>query len=374
MKNEIRNLKKKYELAQKYFKKKKLKYFCVTITTNTSKGEKKSYLAPLREINKILIFGVVVYSTEQLKNICKTLDNSIDAIFVDAEKKIPFLIGLKHKKKFHKNQLKLIYKKERLSNEFVELGNLASTVKANTKNTLVHEFKPNDITVEHVWLLLRSHFGILGKKKMAIIGSGNIGFKLGLKLVESGTSVVLNRRNLNKNMFFANAINLIKPEATIASANFSADKIKACFSADAIIGCSNSLNTIDENMLKCMRPKGIVIDVGKGNIKKKAVDYAKRKGIKVIRCDITKTINNYVSFYFDFFRDKTPAGVRNIKKTLRIVSGGFIGKKGDVVVDNYLKPTQILGIADGSGKFEKKISKRLRKKIQEIQNSFNLDF
>ena len=81
-----------------------------------------------------------------------------------------------------------------------------------------------------------------------------------------------------------------------------------------------------------------------------------------------------MSFYFDFFRDKTPAGVRNIKKTLRIVSGGFIGKKGDVVVDNYLKPTQILGIADGSGKFEKKISKRLRKKIQEIQNSFNLDF
>ena len=65
--------------------------------------------------------------------------------------------------------MKFIYKKDRLSNEFVELGNLSSTVKTNTKNTLVHEFKPNDITVEHVWLLLRSHFGILGKKESLLL-------------------------------------------------------------------------------------------------------------------------------------------------------------------------------------------------------------
>ena len=145
MKLQLKNLKKNYLAAQKYFKKKKLKNFCVTITTNTSTGGKKTYLPPLREIDKTLIFGVVVYSTEQLKKICQVFDNSIDAIFVDTEKKIPFLIGRKHKKKFHPDHMRFIYKKDRLSNEFVELGNLSTTVKTNTKNTLVHEFKPNDI-------------------------------------------------------------------------------------------------------------------------------------------------------------------------------------------------------------------------------------
>ena len=100
MKLQLKNLKKNYLSAQKYFKKKKLKNFCVTITTNTSTGEKKTYLPPLREIGKTLIFGVVVYSTEQLKKICQVFDNSIDAIFVDTEKKIPFLVGKNIKKNF----------------------------------------------------------------------------------------------------------------------------------------------------------------------------------------------------------------------------------------------------------------------------------
>ena len=372
--NELKNLKKKYSLAEKYFKKKNLRYFCVTITTNTSKDANNIYLPPLREIDNILIFGVVVYSSAQLKKICQVFNKSVDAIFVDTEKKIPFLIGSKHIKKFNTKKLHSVFKKERLSNEFVELGNLTSTVKSNTKNLLVHEFKPNDITVEHVWLLLRKHFGILGKKKMAIIGSGNIGFKLGLKLVESGVTVVLNRRNLDKCIFFSNAINLIKPESTLANAVFSTDKIKACFSANAIIGCSNSFNIINENMLKCMKPNGIVIDVGKGNLTKQAINYANKRKIKVIRCDITKTISNYINFYYKFFKENGHAGFQRIEKSFNIVSGGYIGKKGDIVVDNFKKPRQILGISDGSGKFVKKILKSEKAKIKILKKKFELGF
>ena len=169
-------------------------------------------------------------------------------------------------------------------------------------------------------------------------------------------TTVLNRRDLSKCIAFSNSINLIKPQGTLASASFSADKIKACFSADAIIGCSNNSNVIDTDMLRCMKPKGIVVDVGKGNITTQAVSYSKRKKIKIIRCDITKTINNYISFYFKFYKDRSPEGFKKISKNLKIISGGYIGNKGDIVVDNYLSPTQILGVADGSGRFENKIS------------------
>ena len=134
----------------------------------------------------------------------------------------------KNIKKFHPDHRKFIYKKVRLSNEFVELGNLSSTVKTNTKNTLVHEFKPNDITVEHVWLLLRSHFGILGKKRVAIIGSGNIGFKLGLKLVESGASVILNRRDLIRICFFLMQL-ILSSQIHLANASFILIRLKLAF-------------------------------------------------------------------------------------------------------------------------------------------------
>ena len=371
MKADIKNLKNNFVKAKKIFMKNKLKNFCVTITTNTSKNSKKVYQTPIRIIRKTLIFGIVVYSTDQIKSLCHIFDNSIDAIFVDTEKKIPFLIGKKFKKNFHSEQLKMIYKKEKLSNEFVELGNLSTTVKANTNYTLIHEFKPNDITTEHVWLLLRSFLGVFTKKKIAIIGAGNIGFKLGLKLVESGANVTLNRRNLNKSMLFANAINVIKPDATLANANFSQDKLKSCFSANAIVGCTNTFNSISSEMLKCMKPNGIVIDVGKGNIESKAISYAKKKNIQILRCDITTTLTNYIDFYFNFFKKANPAGRKKIDKKTSIISGGYVGKKGDVIVDNILSPSQILGIADGAGNFQK-INSKNKTKLNKLKLKLKL--
>ena len=74
------------EIAKKRFLQKRLKFFVVTITTNTSLDTNKAYLAPIREIDDKLIFGVIVYSQSQLVNICETIDKVADIIFVDAEK------------------------------------------------------------------------------------------------------------------------------------------------------------------------------------------------------------------------------------------------------------------------------------------------
>ncbi len=87
------------KIAKKRFLQKKLKLFVVTISTNTSLDTNKAYLAPLREIDDKLIFGVIVYSQSQLVNICRTIDKVADVIFVDAEKKIPFSIGDKFLKR-----------------------------------------------------------------------------------------------------------------------------------------------------------------------------------------------------------------------------------------------------------------------------------
>ena len=71
MVGQMKKIKKKLFIAKKLLSKHKLKHLCVTITTNTSSGNKNVNFAPLRQIDDILIFGLVVYSTEQLKNISK---------------------------------------------------------------------------------------------------------------------------------------------------------------------------------------------------------------------------------------------------------------------------------------------------------------
>ena len=55
-----------------------------------------------------------------------------------------------------------------------------------------------------------------------------------------------------------------------------------------------------------MKPKGLIIDLGKGNLDKQSVIYAKNRKIKILRCDITETLFNYVreNFYNHHFKLK----------------------------------------------------------------------
>ena len=55
-----------------------------------------------------------------------------------------------------------------------------------------------------------------------------------------------------------------------------------------------------------MKPKGLIIDLGKGNLDKQSVIYAKNRKIKILRCDITETLVNYVreNFYNHHFKLK----------------------------------------------------------------------
>lgn len=354
----FKNVKQKFSNAKKLLSKSNLKHLCVSITTNTSSDIKKLHCAPLRQIDDILIFGFIVYSTKQLQYITKILDRSIDIIFVDTEKKIPFNIGDKFKKNY-------VFKKNTQSNEFIEFGNLTTVLKSRIKNIPILEFKPNDITVEHSWHVIRDHFKVLSKKKIAIFGAGNIGFKLGLKLVESGVNVRLFRRTIEKCMHISNTINLIKPVSTLAESNFSNSPISACYGADGIIACANEKSVIKEDYLKSIKPNGIIIDLGKGNLDKKAVIYAKKKNIKVLRCDITETLVGYIRQNFiNYFSNLK---MKNSYDGITVISGGYVGEKDTIIVNNSSKPKEIIGVSDGYGNFKEKLSKKNFSEIKRLK-------
>ena len=150
------------------------------------------------------------------------------------------------------------------------------------------------MTVEAVWHFLSNHFRILSGKKMAIIGSGNIGFKLALKLVECGTSVELVRRDMGRGRLMADVIDVSKPKSTLATAHYNSDPQQASLFTDAIIGCTNGTSVINWEMIQSMKPR-IVIDVGKGSIYRDAVTKAIKHDIQIMRCDISSAIDGLIA-------------------------------------------------------------------------------
>ena len=133
-----------------------------TIAT-TSKKEAEPYLTPIRRSDLFSVCGCVIFEQSILKEIVEIIDGQVDYIFVDSEKKIPVTIHPKL--------------------NVVETGNLSKVCFQEIKKSRILEYKPNDITVNATWSFLSQKLNFLSGKKVSILGSGNIGSKLALKLV-----------------------------------------------------------------------------------------------------------------------------------------------------------------------------------------------
>jgi len=108
--------------------------------------------------------------------------------------------------------------------------------------------------------------------------------------------------------------------------------------------------------------------VGKGSVFKDAVRQSIKHNIPIFRSDISSAIDGVIS---TIQRNKQiiekEIGRREIKKNIFIVSGGQLGEDGDLVVDNYVQPRQIFGIADGMGDLKQNLSKKDKENIKKVK-------
>ncbi|MEO5364351.1 MAG: hypothetical protein H7838_12100 [Magnetococcus sp. DMHC-8] len=342
-----------------------------TISSTVKVPEKRwPYLTPVRAIVHGYIGGVVVFSQSQAILACSLVDGLVGVILVDAEKKIGIQYG-------RSADVLLAFgievpKTTRVTQNFVEMGNLSAACAQYIRQSKFQEFKPNDVTVEAVWLQLTSHFKVLSGRKFAIIGAGNIGFKLALKLVESGSSVDMTRRDVARGMLMADVINLVKPRSTLANAHFNQDPLQAALFADAIIGCTNGTPVISWEMVQGLKAGGLLVDVGKGCFYADAVQQSIEAGIPIYRCDITSSIDglvaamerNRVYLSNEMGRVQWPEGIC-------LISGGHMGLAGDLIVDNYRNPTRIFGVSDGSGDMKRHWSAEDQERVAWLKERIN---
>ena len=319
----------------------KKKKSCFLFGTTKKKTNQNYYLTPYRESQKTIYAGAILYGNRVAKKLAKKIDGKIDYIFVDIEKKI--------------------------TNKKDTLTNIERVTKGTIKKSIIKNYKPNDITVDSIENFIQDYFrknlrGV-GGKKILILGSGNIGSKVAIRLLESGGNIFLFRRNKNKLKKISEVLNIIKPKQTKSKSNIiSSNKLKF-EDYDVIIGCSD--NEIKFKKIKRLFKKPLVIDVGKGVFTQQDLNQLNKRNVTIFRLDIENSLSSFIDTSVDTENFFESSYVKKMGK-FKLIKKGILGNNGDIIVDDVIKPKRIIGVCGKDG-FLKNISlkdyKLLKKEI-----------
>lgn len=300
------------------------------------------YTTPLRETHTLIYGGVIVRDVDTGVQIARMVDGKIDYVILDSEKKIE----------------KIYWGKK-------DVGNIERHIRLEISRSKVVTYKGNDLTVEAIDLLLGQVVGDIGARQVAVIGFGNIGSKVALKLVERGAYVRAYRRDQKKLKAIVTGLNLIKSEHTISPITQARSIADACKGASIVIATADSRSIISEEHLKgldrALAP--VLIDVGKGCF---AENIVKGESYPLYRIDVSMAQKHaFAALLETAVHYGKSLGRRTLKShNIKLVSLGLLGKYGEIIVDDIQKPSMIVGIADGKGSLMKhtgKFTKALKK-------------
>ena len=330
--------------------------------STTAKQEENSYMTPIRDCDSFVLTGCIIFDQKILPTLLKKIDGEVDVILVDSEKKIPMRIDNNFKDKPE------LYK----TVGYVETGSISRICFEYIKKSKVFEFKPNDLTVNATWSFLSQRFRFLSGKKISILGAGNIGSKLALKLVECGAEVHLHRRDFYKGHHIVHGLNLIKPEGVIANIHFHQNIMQASFLSDILIGASNGHSVIDSDVVNSVKKSCLIVDLGKNNLTKKAIKIAAQHSVEIYRTDVTPAIESYVHEVLKMQDILENSYGKKELDFCNIISGGFFGGLGDVVVDRINNPKRIIGVAQGDGALKKILNTNDKNNLKKIKSNFSI--
>ena len=284
-----------------------------------------------------------------IKKISKISKN----IFVDLEKKQPLNLG----------------------NESDQGGNLYNSIlKSITEENLsdqinLYPIKLNDVTVDATWKLLNSIYSDISGLSLGILGTGNIGAKLINCLTESGTRLKCYNRDINKAISIVNSILLTKPEQVIESPNI-VRKIEHTISntCGLIVACS-SLDVDLANYIHLMREDFQIYLLGHNILKEESLSKFRNKGIKIQRIDVGKELLSYVMG--TLLTSEYKVYGKKLVGEQSLCSGGYIGNRNDLIVDDFDNPSWFYGFCNGLGGVQYENKNHLFKSLEEIDHFLN---
>jgi hypothetical protein len=233
-------------------------------------------------------------------------------------------------------------------------------------------YKPNDVSVEAADLLIRQHFhDNLSNRQILILGAGNISSKLALRLSERNVSIKLYSRDYEKTKGIVSGLNAILPA-------FSPKQIEAIEKLPDLEGCFEGVvsfvaadRVANEEIARLISRGGIAIDGGINNFSSGFLSESQQRGITCSRLDVRLGfMYALLSLNQDIARFSFDIKGERLAGDIRLVAGGIIGNRGDVILDRIKDPSQIIGIANGVGGVlnESDYSMDDIRKLKEVQN------
>ena len=311
--------------------------------TSGSFGNKRYYLIPIRETERLIYTGVIVRDVAAAAAVALIIDGMVDYVFVDAEKKI--------KERYYGNN---------------DAGNIEREVRSKIFKSNIITYKGNDLTMEAVDYILGQLVA-----DIAVVGCGNLGSKIALKFVERGAAIRAYRPDQKKLKVIVDGLNEIKSKDTLSSITAVESARDACDGASIVIACADKKGIVNERTLTGMdksRP-AILIDVGKGCF---TVSVIKNNAYTVYRADVSIAQKHIFSALLETKLHYGQSMGRKVMEDegITLVSMGLLGKYGEIIVDNIEKPSRIVGIADGKGSLVKDM-RRHKKKLDTLQGLIN---
>jgi len=291
----------------------------IAITVTTQYFHDKLKIFPNRYFENFICLPVGLRSDKIATKLTKFADGKVDVIFVDVENKIK------------------------------SCKNIFEKILRVVKKSKVYAIKGNDFSADSAYAMLCSILDSLTRKKICIIGAGNIGSKVALKLLESGAKVFIINSNRRSSVRVANAINTLKP-IECSDNVIAITKKELPQDMDCVIGFTRGIPVITKEIVLRVRKGGLILDGGAGTISLDGIQEAKKKRLRILKLDIRMGFASYANLMLN--TEKLVSRISGIRKinNFSIVAGGVIGNKGDVVLDSLNKPKKILGVADGKGK------------------------
>ena len=240
-------------------------------------------------------------------------------------------------------------------------------------NLDVIDYKPNDLTMEATDLAILNYFNRnLEGMNIGIYGTGNIAFKLALRLSERNANVYLFGRNHSK---VATCISALK-QITFDENIIHFGDLKTKTKINCLVSFVTAENVINSDFVGVLGENSLCLDGGIGNFSKQFISLAISNGHEVRRVDVRQSqeimdgyINSRINSKF------TKIIGRDTIKNYPIVAGGIMGKNGEIIVDRIVNPSKVIGIANGIGgvKDESDLSAEEQFKIKEVQSAIEQD-
>lgn len=311
----------------------------ISITSRTSNDISR---LPDKIINGKLAANFLITDGQIARDLFMEIDGQIETILIDVERK-----------------------------QEVNLMEIANEV---IKYSTILPYKPNDVTLEAADQLILNQLGMdLTGNKILVYGTGNIAFKLALRLLEREVDVSIKGRNPDKVQSIVTTLNMIKPGYSCAVARAYQEDLN--FKYDGLISFLSSEKVIDESLVGHIMSNGFAIDGGIGNFQGTFIADSLEKGISVLRLDV-RLGNPFLiagisslSSENEFFN--TVIGSHQTGD-MKLVAGGIIGEAGSIIVDRIKSPTQIIGIANGYGglKNDEQFTENDRENLQYAKETF----